>query len=122
MGLIRLTKANKSRDRLLIATDAICAVEECADQKNTRVMTMDGFWYEVVDGIEKIEKVLLGFEQSRLPSHLNGDAYSATLQKPNKKAYMKKHRVMSPAVDKPQERASGAVSEDSTKEAIDGED
>lgn len=119
MGLIRLTKANKSRDRLLIASDAICAVEECSDQKNTRVMTMDGFWYEVVDGIEKIEKLVLAFEKPQMMLATGDtvvDVFPKSPQKPSKKAFVKKHKVLPPAVDKPQERDSDAVSGDSIEE------
>lgn len=110
MGMLRLTKANRNRDRLLIATDAICAVEECTEQKHTRVMTMDGFWYEVVDGIEKIESIL-----SRIDTPIDvkqkvmaNDAPHERSQKPSKQAFVRKRKILSPGIEKPQERASEA--------------
>lgn len=116
MGLIRLTKANKRRDRLLVASDAICAVEECSEQRNTRVMTMDGFWYEVIDDIAKVEEAINEAE-SRKADGFGGYMYTTTReetpQKPSRRAFMKRHKVLPPAVDKPQGRASDAVSGDS---------
>ena len=51
---IRVTKDNRNKDRGFIVVDAICAVFERQDAHNTEIMTIDGFWYEVVDGIEKV--------------------------------------------------------------------
>lgn len=115
MAMLRLTKANRNRDRLLVATDAICAVEECSEQKSTRVMTMDGFWYEVVDGIEKIESVLNRFEEQPEVKRKtqSDDTNRERSQKPSKQAFVRKRKVMSPGIEKPQERASDASCDDS---------
>lgn len=55
---IRLTKANKDKDRLLVAIDSICSVEESVADKCTNVYTIDGFWYSVLDPIEKFDENL----------------------------------------------------------------
>lgn len=57
---IRLTKANVERDRLLVARDAICAVEDRQEEGAVRISTMDGMWYDVVDRIEDIEVKIKG--------------------------------------------------------------
>lgn len=55
---LKLTKKNKERDRLLIAEDAICTIEERQEEKSIRIYTMDGFWYDVADSIENLAKML----------------------------------------------------------------
>ena len=57
---IRVTKDNRTKDRGIIAVDAICAAFENQDNHNTEIMTIDGFWYEVVDGIEKVYSDVIG--------------------------------------------------------------
>lgn len=51
---VKVTKDNRNKDRGFIAVEAICAAFENKDNHNTEIMTIDGFWYEVVDGIEKV--------------------------------------------------------------------
>ena len=53
-NFVRVTKDNKTRDRGFIAIDAICAVFENQEDNNTQIMTMDGMWYDVVDGVERL--------------------------------------------------------------------
>lgn len=57
---IRVTKDNETKDRGFIAVDAICSVFENNGGKNVSIMTMDGFWYDVVDGIEKLWNAVSG--------------------------------------------------------------
>ena len=56
-NFIRVTKDNPKRDRGFIAVDAICSVFENQEEQNTQIMTMDGMWYDVVDGIEHLYSV-----------------------------------------------------------------
>lgn len=90
---VRLTKANKDKDRLLIAIDGICTVEECKEEECTKVYTMDGFWYAVIDPIEKLDKIL-------------GGRRDQDEQKRGKTAFVRKRKMLPPGVDKPQERTS----------------
>lgn len=62
---IRVTKANHNKDRGFIAADAICAVFENQESHNTDIMTMDGFWYEVVDGVEKVYADVTGGDKEK---------------------------------------------------------
>ena len=59
---IRVRKANRSQDRGIIAVDAICAAFENQEAHKTEVMTIDGFWYEVVDSIEEVYAKLVQCE------------------------------------------------------------
>ena len=54
MRFIKVRKDNKTRDRGFIAVDAICAAFENCETGKTEIMTMDGFWYEVTEGIEEL--------------------------------------------------------------------
>lgn len=81
---IRVTKDNRTKDRGFIAVDAICAAFENQENRNTEIMTIDGFWYEVVDGIEKVY------------SDVIGDA-EKPVKEENKSVKVMK-RIMSPAV------------------------
>ena len=81
---IRVTKDNRNKDRGFIAVDAICAAFENQENRNTEIMTIDGFWYEVVDGIEKVY------------SDVIGDA--AKPVKEENKSVKGMKRIMSPAV------------------------
>lgn len=55
---IRVRKDNKTRDRGFIAVDAICSVFENKETHNVSIMTMDGFWYDVVDDIEELYTIV----------------------------------------------------------------
>lgn len=57
---VRVTKSNKAKDRGFIAIDAICSVFENQETHSTSIMTMDGFWYDVVDDVEKLYAVIAG--------------------------------------------------------------
>ena len=84
--LIRITKDNPNRDRGLIAVDAICSVVENQEAKNVSIMTMDGFWYDVVDPIEKFEEILVDTGKDKFES-----------QDKKKKDYFRQKRMMTPA-------------------------
>lgn len=95
---IRVTKDNRNKDRGFIAVDAICAVFENQDSHNTEIMTMDGFWYEVVDGVEKVyadviggDKPKEGEKEEKLTSEVEGG-------KPDKFHFAKNRRFVAPAV------------------------
>ena len=64
---IRVRKANRSQDRGIIAVDAICAAFENQEAHKTEVMTIDGFWYEVVDSIEEVYAKLVKCEYNVAP-------------------------------------------------------
>lgn len=69
---IKVTKDNQHRDRGFIAVDAICSVFENHESHNVSIMTMDGFWYDVIDDIEKIYSLVgksqpTESEENRIP-------------------------------------------------------
>ena len=92
---IRVTKDNRDKDRGFIAVDAICAVFENQDSHNTEIMTMDGFWYEVVDNVEKVYADVTSGEKKK-------DVDSST----DKFHFAKKMRLVAPTVseESPQKR------------------
>lgn len=57
---IKVRKSNRDKDRGFIATDMICAAFENRDAGHTEIMTLDGFWYEVTDGIEELYSDVMG--------------------------------------------------------------
>ena len=89
-GFIHLTKDNRSGDRMLVAVDAICAVEEQQETRNVSIKTMDGFWYDVVDRIEDIEAKI-------------ADAFSIVkIKEPKKETkaeYLRRKRLVAPTCD-----------------------
>lgn len=101
---VRLTKANKSKDRLLIAIDGICTVEECREEKCTKVYTMDGFWYSVVDPIENLDRILGGVTVNTSNEECKPPRQDD--QRRGKIAFIRKRKMLPPGVDKPQERTS----------------
>ena len=68
MGFIKVTKANKTKDRGIIAVDAICAAFEDKDAGTTSIMTMDGFWYEVENDIEQVVQKIVGAKPIYIPA------------------------------------------------------
>lgn len=50
---IRLTKTDKSH--LILQVDTISAIEESRQDKCTKVYTVDGFWYDVVNPILEVD-------------------------------------------------------------------
>ena len=104
---IRVTKDNHMKDRGFIAVDAICAVFENQNNHNTEIMTMDGFWYEVVDGIDKVYADVTG--DGGKPRTVAGAERipKATMEGPTDKfSFAKKRRVSSPAVSEDSEPKS----------------
>lgn len=57
---VKVKKSNRNRDRGFIAVDMICAAFENQDAGHTEIMTLDGFWYEVTEGIEELYKDVIG--------------------------------------------------------------
>ena len=55
---LRLFKKGQNKDKVLIAADAICSIEERKDENAVRIYTMDGFWYVVEDSIDMISDAL----------------------------------------------------------------
>lgn len=82
---LRVTKDNKARDRGLIAIDAICAIFEDAEKKHVSIMTMDGFWYEVLDSLDKIYEAIDAAEGGRQSQPAN-----------KKVRQMRQKRIMAP--------------------------
>lgn len=68
-GFIKVTKDNAGKDRGFIAIDAICSAFENSKDGNVSIMTMDGFWYDVVDDIEKIWRMVSGEETRPIPKN-----------------------------------------------------
>ena len=84
---IRITKDNPNRDRGLIAVDAICSVVENQEAKNVSIMTMDGFWYDVLDSLED----LYGSLMDNSPGQKREETANA------KKDYYRTKKMMSPS-------------------------
>lgn len=80
---IRVTKANRNKDSGFIAVDAICAAFENKDSHITEIMTMDGFWYDVEEGVDEVFSEAIGNGKN------NTD---------NKLMFQKRHFLVSPAV------------------------
>lgn len=85
-GFLRVTKDNATRDRGLIAIDAICSIFENQEAKNVSIMTMDGFWYDVVDDLGSLYEKIVG----------DGCAKEVAV-KEAKKDYFRKKRMMTPS-------------------------
>lgn len=91
LKFIRVTKDNASHDRGFIAVDAICSAFENKETKNVSIMTMDGFWYDVVDDIEKLWTLVSG-------RSLNNGRSDAPKSKQD---YLRRKRMLaSPCVEK----------------------
>ena len=86
-GFIRVTKDNAKRDRGFIAIDAICSVFENQDAHNVSIMTMDGFWYDVVDNIETLYGQVVGDYKSK----------DVEQQEVSKKDYFRRKKMMTPS-------------------------
>lgn len=84
MRFVKVKKANKNRDRGFIAVDAICSVFEDVEKHTTEIMTMDGMWYEVVDGVEHL------FEDC--------EGISSNESKSDKMEFVKNRRMQSSAL------------------------
>ena len=108
---IRLTKTNKSR--LIIPVDAISGIEESKSDKCTKVNTLDGFWYEVINPIEEIDKKIeeaIERVNGRVPLIIPSDyevnygsvkGETSNLPKADK---FKKKRMLPAGIDKPDRR------------------
>ena len=99
---IRVTKDNRNKDRGLIAVDAICAVFENQDSHNTEIMTMDGFWYEVVDDVEKVYDDLIGIDNSKDTEKFVSNHNGMEDKTKDKIQYAKHRRFTPPAVSEDQ--------------------
>lgn len=102
---IRVTKDNETHDRGFIAIDAICSVFENSKENNVSIMTMDGFWYDVVDGIEGLWKKVGGSETR------DEEAKEVT-----KSGYFKWKKMMPPGLEKmPRKHSRGEMAVESQK-------
>ena len=110
-GFIRVTKDNPKRDRGLIAIDAICSIVENREHNNVSIMTMDGFWYDVIDDLDSICQKILGI------SGENDRSWST-----KKSEYFRKKKMMpsSTKVERQKKNHNIALSEFS--EHCDGEE
>ena len=82
---IKVIKDNKTKDRGFIAVDAICSVFEDKESHNVSIMTMDGFWYEVIDTVEELYAAVNGFTCDRSKQQDDGNP---------KKDYIRRKRMM----------------------------
>lgn len=85
---IKVRKDNQSHDRGFIAVDAICSVFENKDAHNVSIMTMDGFWYDVDDDVEKLYCLIIGEDSENKTTPLSN----------TKKAYYRRKKMMPPLV------------------------
>ena len=95
---IRVTKDNRNKDRGFIAVDAICAVFENQDSHNTEIMTMDGFWYEVVDVMEKVYEDVTGVNKSNNIEDGKSFKKEDVIENTGKFQFAKNRRFVTPAV------------------------
>lgn len=101
MRVVQVTKDNENRDRGFIAVDAICAAFENREQGNTQIMTMDGYWYDVLDDIEKVRNAMTGATEADAENQGEANDPSAeTADKPKSRIrdFYKKYRMPSPAI------------------------
>lgn len=84
MQFISVTKDNPSHDRGFIAVDAICSAFENRERNNVSIMTMDGFWYDVVDDYEQ------------LYSQVKSIAQNGCIDVADKKSYYRQKKLMPP--------------------------
>lgn len=80
---IRVTKDNAKQDRGIIAIDAICSVFENQEAKTVSIMTMDGFWYDVVDSLDSLYAKIFGTDEVQ--------------QSNPKKDYFRRKKMMTPS-------------------------
>lgn len=109
---IRLTKTHK-KGRAIIPIESISGIDEDLKEKCTRISTFDGFWYEVTNTIEDVDKKIEDAEKSAmlLTCEDNPDGscritplvLSAGINKPTKKPVRK---MLPPGVDKPPRRVA----------------
>ena len=76
---VKVKKSNRNRDRGFIAVDMICAAFENKDAGHTEIMTLDGFWYEVTDGIDELYKGVMGEKEDK-SKEANPSEHSANPQ------------------------------------------
>ena len=120
---IRLTKTDKSH--LIIPVDAITGIEESRRDKCTKVYTLDGFWYEVVNPIlevdAKINEALFKSSKPPLPpKHPFGEnepQHEAEKNHGNKSEKIKRKKFLSAGVDKPARREPEVIFDDAAEES-----
>ena len=100
---VKVTKSNKDRDRGFIAVDAICSVFENRAAKTVSIMTMDGFWYDVEDDIEKLYGLVSGeggMADKTKPHYVGGGMAAAEFATGGvvgyKKQYLRKKKMLAP--------------------------
>ena len=102
---IRLTKTDKSH--LILQVDTISAIEESRQDKCTKVYTVDGFWYDVVNPIlevdAKIDDALARANKQILSKREEADEDQDSA--PTRISNRKRKRMLAAAgIDKPERR------------------
>ena len=92
MNFVKVTKANKNRDRGFIAVDAICAAFEDRENNVSQIMTMDGYWYDVIDDIEKLYGKIEHYNEATITIDEEQDS------QPKKVDFFRKKRMVTPAL------------------------
>ena len=100
MKVVQVTKDNANRDRGFIAVDAICSAFENRENGNVQIMTMDGYWYDVLDDIEKIRNAVVNAD---VDGALKEDTEKQNSEKDNEnksriRDFYKKYKMPSPAI------------------------
>lgn len=105
---LRVTKDNAKSDRGLIAIDAICSIFENQESKNVSIMTMDGFWYDVVDSLDSLYEKMVG------DGHTKDDS---------RKDYFRWKKMMTPSTanERAQQNHEGFVETIQSERKDDGE-
>ena len=100
LKVVQVTKDNSSRDRGFIAVDAICSAFENRENGNVQIMTMDGYWYDVLDDIEKIRNAVVNqdVDVAVKESTDNQETELDTEPKSRIRDFYKKYKMPSPAI------------------------
>lgn len=111
---IRLTKTDKSR--LILSVDSISAIEESRQDRCTKVYTIDGFWYDVVNPILEVDaKIEEALERAnnQQPRNTRDEAPDTTPARLS--ARQKRKLLVASGSEKPERRIADSVSESSNQ-------
>ena len=123
---IRLTKTDKSH--LILPVDAITGIEESRRDKCTKVYTLDGFWYEVVNPIlevdTKINEAHFKAANPSLPTKrpatvpAQDNQHEAEKNHGTKSEKIKRKKFLSAGVDKIARREPEVIFDDAADESL----
>ena len=126
LKVVQVTKDNSNRDRGFIAVDAICSAFENRENGNVQIMTMDGYWYDVLDDIEKIRNAVVNSDEEvavKQDDTETKNPESDAEPKSRIRDFYKKYKMPSPAISEqggtlPMDRLNYAITKDDCDSAF----